>query len=81
MAGGFTTVNGSARNYNEGVTLSVVVTCLMAASCGLILGYDSGISGHNTEYSSLLTFFGQAVLDNKVSEELICFSVGFSTVA
>ena len=27
------------------VTFSVVVTCLMAASCGLIFGYDSGISG------------------------------------
>jgi hypothetical protein len=28
-----------------GVTVPVVVTCLMAASCGLIFGYDIGVSG------------------------------------
>uniref|UniRef100_A0A453C3V0 Major facilitator superfamily (MFS) profile domain-containing protein n=1 Tax=Aegilops tauschii subsp. strangulata TaxID=200361 RepID=A0A453C3V0_AEGTS len=34
------------RSYGGGrVTLSVVVTCLMAASCGLIFGYDIGVSG------------------------------------
>jgi len=33
------------RDYGGGVTFSVVVTSLMAASCGLIFGYDSGVSG------------------------------------
>lgn len=33
------------RDYGGGVTFSVVVTCLMAASCGLIFGYDIGVSG------------------------------------
>ena len=28
-----------------GVTVPVAATCLMAASCGLILGYDIGVSG------------------------------------
>ncbi|KAG8082168.1 hypothetical protein GUJ93_ZPchr0014g47229 [Zizania palustris] len=37
----------AAREYGGGVTASVVVTCLMAASCGLIFGYDVGISGEN----------------------------------
>ena len=33
------------RDYSGGVTFSVVVTGLMAASCGLIFGYDIGVSG------------------------------------
>ncbi|KAF8769380.1 hypothetical protein HU200_006615 [Digitaria exilis] len=45
MAGGLITTNDNVHDYGEGMTFSVMVTCLMAASCGLILGYDSGISG------------------------------------
>lgn len=30
---------------NGKITLSVVITCIVAASCGLIYGYDLGISG------------------------------------
>ncbi|ONM16998.1 Sugar transport protein 5 [Zea mays] len=46
--GGFAAAEGGhARDdYGGGVTVSVVVTCLMAASCGLIFGYDIGVSGH-----------------------------------
>jgi hypothetical protein len=36
---------GHGRDYGGGVTVPVVVTCLMAASCGLIFGYDIGVSG------------------------------------
>jgi hypothetical protein len=36
---------GRARDYGGGVTFSVAVTSLMAASCGLIFGYDIGVSG------------------------------------
>jgi len=47
--GGFATAEGGhARDDyggGGGVTVSVVVTCLMAASCGLIFGYDIGVSG------------------------------------
>jgi hypothetical protein len=32
-------------DYGGGLTVPVVVTCLMAASGGLIFGYDIGISG------------------------------------
>lgn len=35
----------AARDYGGGVTASVVVTCLIAASCGLIFGYDIGVTG------------------------------------
>jgi hypothetical protein len=44
--GGFVAPEGGpVRDYGGGVTFSVVVTCLMAAFCGLIFGYDIGISG------------------------------------
>ena len=35
----------SLLNSGGGLTVPVVVTCLMAASGGLIFGYDIGISG------------------------------------
>ncbi|CAO2035281.1 unnamed protein product [Urochloa humidicola] len=57
---------GSVRDYGEGVTFSVVVTCLMAASCGLILGYDSGVSGGVTQMESFLSkFFPDVLRDMK----------------
>nr|CAB3484707.1 unnamed protein product [Digitaria exilis] len=37
--------DGPAADYGGGLTLSVFLTCLVAASGGLIFGYDIGISG------------------------------------
>ncbi|CAN6275881.1 unnamed protein product [Urochloa humidicola] len=48
---------GHGRDYGGGVTVPVVVTCLMAASCGLIFGYDIGVSGGVTQMESFLTKF------------------------
>jgi len=46
MAGGVVVPDGvSAVDYGGGLTLSVFMTCLVAASGGLIFGYDIGISG------------------------------------
>ncbi|KAL6899157.1 hypothetical protein ACP4OV_005815 [Aristida adscensionis] len=58
---------GSARDYGGGggVTFSVAVTCLVAASCGLIWGYDSGITGGVTQMESFLSKFFPAVLSGK----------------
>lgn len=44
MAGGHI-VSGGGGNYDGEVTSFVVVTCLVAATGGLIFGYDIGISG------------------------------------
>lgn len=44
MAGGGFVVQGG-RNYEGGVTVFVIVTCLVAAMGGLLFGYDLGISG------------------------------------
>jgi hypothetical protein len=43
--GGFAVGDAPSGDYGGGITFSVVVTCLMAASGGLIFGYDIGISG------------------------------------
>lgn len=48
-------------NYDGKITGSVILTCIMAASGGLIFGYDIGISGNLLTYiyipSSFSSFF------------------------
>ncbi|PUZ47441.1 hypothetical protein GQ55_7G164900 [Panicum hallii var. hallii] len=53
MAGG----GFAAAAEGGGVTVPVAVTCLMAASCGLIFGYDIGVSGGVTQMESFLRKF------------------------
>ncbi|KAL6845731.1 hypothetical protein ACP4OV_024306 [Aristida adscensionis] len=48
---------GQVQDYGGGVTVSVVLTCLMAASCGLIFGYDVGVSGGVAQMESFLKKF------------------------
>lgn len=36
-----------AANIDAKITAAVVMTCIVAASSGLIFGYDIGISGFN----------------------------------
>ncbi|KAM5575718.1 sugar transport protein 5 [Rosa sericea] len=52
---------------NGKITLSVVITCIVAASCGLIYGYDIGISGGVTTMVPFLSKFFPSVL-KKASE-------------
>ncbi|CAO2042514.1 unnamed protein product [Urochloa humidicola] len=66
MAGGeFIVAEGTARDYGGGLMFSVVVTCLMAASCGLIYGYDNGVTGGVTQMESFLSKFFPEVLSGK----------------
>ncbi|KAB2617150.1 sugar transport protein 5-like [Pyrus ussuriensis x Pyrus communis] len=44
------------------ITVSVVITCIVAASCGLIFGYDIGISGGVTTMAPFLNKFFPEVL-------------------
>ncbi|KAF7846975.1 hypothetical protein BT93_L3521 [Corymbia citriodora subsp. variegata] len=56
--GGSIAVQGPARNYEGGVTAFVVITCVVAATGGLLFGYDLGISGGVTSMDDfLLKFF------------------------
>jgi hypothetical protein len=68
MAGGGH--DGGAGDYGGGVTFSVVVTCLMAASCGLIFGYDSGVSGAYSTVCGLQQSSDRTVTSSSVSSSI-----------
>ncbi|TVU35894.1 hypothetical protein EJB05_17801, partial [Eragrostis curvula] len=53
---------GRMRDYSGGVTVPVAVICLIAASCGLIFGYDVGVTGGVTQMESFL----KNIYDNQV---------------
>ncbi|KAE8659289.1 Sugar transport protein 5 [Hibiscus syriacus] len=51
---GFGGVNGPVGSFNGKITLSVVITCIVAASSGLLFGYYIGISGMDQVLTSFL---------------------------
>lgn len=66
MPGGAFLLNGrDMPDYGGALTVPVVVTCLMAASGGLIFGYDIGISGGVSEMESFLKKFFPDLLKAK----------------
>jgi hypothetical protein len=44
MAGGGVAID-TTINFGGKLTLSIIITCIVAASSGLLFGYDTGISG------------------------------------
>ncbi|GMH10899.1 hypothetical protein Nepgr_012740 [Nepenthes gracilis] len=62
MAGG-AVVFQSGRQYEGRVTPFVIVTCLVAATGGLIFGYDIGISGGVTSMDIFLQKFFPSVVE------------------
>ncbi|KDP41373.1 hypothetical protein JCGZ_15780 [Jatropha curcas] len=67
MAVGGFAVDGPVGGFNGKITISVVITCIVAASSGLIFGYDIGISGGVTTMAPFLKKFFPSVL-RKASE-------------
>ncbi|XP_039146590.1 sugar transport protein MST1 [Dioscorea cayenensis subsp. rotundata] len=61
-------------NYDGKITGSVILTCIMAASGGLIFGYDIGISGGVTSMESFLKEFFPEILDKmgKAKQDEYC---------
>ncbi|KAG6477631.1 sugar transport protein MST3-like [Zingiber officinale] len=57
MAAGAFLNSGSGKDYPGNLTLFVFVTCVVAATGGLIFGYDIGISGGVTSMDSFLRKF------------------------
>ncbi|CAI0442124.1 unnamed protein product [Linum tenue] len=53
---------GPTKDFGGRITSSVVVTCVVAASSGLIFGYDIGISGGVTTMEPFLKKFFPSVL-------------------
>ncbi|GKV41091.1 hypothetical protein SLEP1_g48670 [Rubroshorea leprosula] len=62
MAVGGFAVDGPVSNFNSRITASVVITCIVAASSGLIFGYDIGISGGVTTMVPFLKKFFPSIL-------------------
>ncbi|KAI8550409.1 hypothetical protein RHMOL_Rhmol06G0104100 [Rhododendron molle] len=62
MAPGVFAVEGLSGNYGGRITVSVVMTCIVAASGGLIFGYDIGISGGVTTMEPFLKKFFPSIL-------------------
>ncbi|KAL4186109.1 hypothetical protein AMTRI_Chr09g32140 [Amborella trichopoda] len=62
MAGGIVANNGQIKNYPGKTTAFVLMTCIVAASGGLIFGYDIGISGGVTSMDTFLKKFFPSVL-------------------
>ncbi|XP_031492902.1 sugar transport protein MST3-like [Nymphaea colorata] len=61
MAGGGFAHTGVVKDYAGKVTLFVVFTCIVAATGGLIFGYDIGISGGVTSMDPFLKRFFPSV--------------------
>ncbi|ESW15229.1 hypothetical protein PHAVU_007G055500, partial [Phaseolus vulgaris] len=54
--GGFASVAGDV-NFEAKITYTVIISCIMAATGGLMFGYDIGISGGVTSMPSFLQHF------------------------
>ncbi|KAK6921473.1 Major facilitator, sugar transporter-like [Dillenia turbinata] len=61
MAGGAFASQGPVKNYGGNVTSFVLISCIVAATGGLIFGYDLGISGGVTAMDPFLTKFFPSV--------------------
>lgn len=61
MAGGAFVQTGEVKDYGGKMTVFVLMTCLVAATGGLIFGYDIGVSGGVTSMDSFLHEFFPSV--------------------
>ncbi|ERN03514.1 hypothetical protein AMTR_s00003p00270500 [Amborella trichopoda] len=68
MAGGGFVTTGEVKNYSGRMTMFVLFTCFVAATGGLILGYDIGISGGVTSMDPFLKKFFPSVY-NKMQRD------------
>ncbi|OMO94315.1 Sugar/inositol transporter [Corchorus olitorius] len=60
--GGFAVDGPVTGSFNSKITAAVVITCIVAATSGLIFGYDIGISGGVTTMQPFLEEFFPSVL-------------------
>lgn len=74
MAGGGVVSMGEVKHYDGRTTFFVLLTCVLAASGGLMFGYDVGISGGVTSMDDFLGKFFPQVLKKKLAakEDAYC---------
>lgn len=68
-------VDASANAFNVNITLSVLVTCIVAASSGLSFGYDIGITGGVTTMKPFLEKFFPSILRKSARAETNVYCV------
>ncbi|CAB4279826.1 unnamed protein product [Prunus armeniaca] len=67
MAGGGIAPSSGGKQYPGKLTARVLITCIVAATGGLIFGYDLGVSGGVTSMDSFLKQFFPAVYQKESS--------------
>ena len=75
MAVGGFAVDGNVGAFSGRITASVVITCIVAASGGLIFGYDIGISG--ALLFSFVIFRIRCYSTHPISKDLFGFALFF----
>lgn len=75
MAGGGFAIDAPSNGFDGKITLSVIITCIVAASSGLILGYDIGISGGVTTMVPFLNKFFPDILRKAAGTEVNMYCV------
>ncbi|KAJ1406848.1 Sugar/inositol transporter [Sesbania bispinosa] len=80
MAGGGFAVDAPSGGFDGKITLSVIITCVVAASSGLIFGYDVGVSGGVTTMVPFLKKFFPAILRKAATAEVNMYCVYDSQV-
>ncbi|XP_054799128.1 sugar transport protein 5-like [Prosopis cineraria] len=80
MAVGGFAVDAPSDSFDGKITLSVLITCIVAASSGLIFGYDVGISGGVTTMTPFLEKFFPAIQKKAASTETDVYCVYDSQV-
>ncbi|BAT78525.1 hypothetical protein LR48_Vigan04g190000 [Vigna angularis] len=73
--GGFTENALPTAFHGDKITLSVLITCIVAASSGLIFGYDVGVSGGVTTMVPFLRKFFPSILRNASDAEVNMYCV------
>ena len=73
MAGGGPKADAPEVDVESKITLSVVITCIVAASSGLIFGYDLGISGSLSCYNFHYKCFCYPLLKHQVYKHDILY--------
>ncbi|KAG5061677.1 hypothetical protein AAZX31_01G224100 [Glycine max] len=69
MAGGGFTSGGGAGDFEAKITPIVIISCIMAATGGLMFGYDVGVSGGVTSMPPFLKKFFPTVYRKTVEEK------------
>ncbi|XP_047157674.1 sugar transport protein 5-like [Vigna umbellata] len=80
MAGGAFAVDTPNNGFAGKITLSIIISCIVAASSGLLFGYDIGISGGVTTMVPFLQKFFPDILRKAASSEVNMYCVYDSQV-